>query len=289
MFTDILITGLINSGVYALLAVGFSLIFGVARIVNIAHTAFYMVAAYMVYLMAYQWAMPYWLTIIVAVLVVTALGLLTYKFVIEPVREHETAVLIGTIAVAAILQEVFIIWFGGNYLGIPSMVSGVTEIAGVRISNQRLLTLGIVGVALVAVWYLLTQTRLGLAMRVTAEDREVANLMGMNVGRIAMWTMGISVGMAAVAGVVVAPLLVVEPLMWLHPLVIVLAIVVLGGLGSIRGSVIGALIIGYVETITVYALPAGAFLKEAVALSIMVIVLFLRPEGLFGVGFEEER
>jgi len=113
--------------------------------------------------------------------------------------------------------------------------------------------------------------------------------MGMNVHRVAMVTVAISVALAAIAGVSVAPVFVVDPFMWLAPLVTVLSIVVLGGLGSIQGSVIGALVIGYVEAITVFALPQGAFLKGAVALSIMVIVLLVRPEGLFGVAFEEER
>jgi branched-chain amino acid transport system permease protein len=97
------------------------------------------------------------------------------------------------------------------------------------------------------------------------------------------------VALAAIAGVVVAPVFVVDPFMWLTPLVTMLAIVVLGGLGSLKGSLIGALIIGYVEAITVFVLPQGAFLKGAVALSIMVAVLLVRPEGLFGVVFEEER
>jgi len=109
------------------------------------------------------------------------------------------------------------------------------------------------------------------------------------VNRVAMVAVALSVALAAVAGVVVAPVFVVDPLMWLAPLVTMLAIVVLGGLGSLKGSLIGALIIGYVEAITVFALPQGAFLKGAVALSIMVVVLLVRPEGLFGVAFEEER
>jgi len=113
--------------------------------------------------------------------------------------------------------------------------------------------------------------------------------MGMNVNRVAMATVAISVALAAVAGVVVAPVFVVDPFMWLAPLVTMLAIVVLGGLGSLKGSLIGALIIGYVEAITVFVLPAGAYLKGAVALLIMVAVLLARPEGLFGVAFEEER
>lgn len=289
MLQDIILTGLINSGVYALLAVGFSLIFGVARIVNITHTAFYMVAAYFVYVLGHLWGMPSWLAIVSAVVAVIILGLLSYRLVIEPVREHETAVLIGTIALAAILQELMIIIFGGHYLSIPSLIDGYAQLAGVRITNQQLLTLAIVVLTLVGVWLLLAKTRLGLAIRTTAEDREVANLMGMNVRHVALWTIGISVGLAAIAGVVVAPLFVVDPLMWLDPLITVLAIVVLGGLGSLKGSVLGALTIGYVETATVFLLPAGSFLKSAVALSIMVLVLVVRPEGLFGVVFEEER
>jgi len=113
--------------------------------------------------------------------------------------------------------------------------------------------------------------------------------MGMNVNRVAMATVAISVGLAAIAGVIATPVVSVHPHLWLDPLVIMLAIVVLGGLGSLKGSLIGALIIGYVEAITVFAVPAGAYLKGAVALLIMVIVLLVRPEGLFGVAFEEER
>ena len=113
--------------------------------------------------------------------------------------------------------------------------------------------------------------------------------MGMNVSRVAMITMGISVTMAAIAGVLVAPLSVVEPYMWLHPLVMMLAIVVLGGLGSIKGSLVGAFILGFAETLVVFLIPLGAFLKGAFSLTIMLVVLLIRPEGLFGVVFEEER
>jgi branched-chain amino acid transport system permease protein len=111
----------------------------------------------------------------------------------------------------------------------------------------------------------------------------------MDVNRVAMTTVGLSVALAGIAGVAIAPVTVVSPFMWLGPLVTILATVVLGGLGSLKGSVIGAFIIGYVEAITVFALPEGAFLKGAVALSIMILVLLVRPEGLFGVVFEEER
>jgi branched-chain amino acid transport system permease protein len=289
VFQDILVSGLVNGGVYALLAIGFSLIFGVARIVNIAHTAFYMLASYALYGLLVIGGMPLVLAIPLAVVAVVALSLVCYKLVIEPVRQHESAVLIATIALALIFQESLLVSFGGSFLGIPAAVDGFVSVLGVRVSNQRLIILVVVAATLAATWFLLYRTKLGLAIRASANDQEIANLMGMNVNRVAMLTVGISVALAAIAGVVVAPVFVVDPLMWLSPLVTMLAIVVLGGLGSLKGSLIGAFIIGYVEAITVFAVPSGAFLKGAVALSIMVIVLLIRPEGLFGVVFEEER
>jgi branched-chain amino acid transport system permease protein len=261
----------------------------VARIVNIAHTAFYMLAAYCLYALLLRGGFSVPLAGIMAVVAVTLLSLVCYRLVIEPVRQHEAAVLISTIALALVFQETVLRIFGGSYLGIPSAIEGVVNLAGVVIPWQRLLILIVAGGMLVATWLLLYRTRLGLAIRATANDLEVANLMGMDVNRIAMVTVAISVALAAIAGVSVAPVFVVDPFMWLPPLVTVLAVVVLGGLGSIHGSVIGALVIGYVEALTVFILPQGAYLKGAVALSIMVIVLLVRPEGLFGVAFEEER
>ncbi len=289
MLQDILVTGLVNGGVYALLAIGFSLIFGVARIVNIAHTAFYMLAAYCFYALLVKGGLGFLAAATVSVVAVTLLSVLCYRLVIEPVREHEAAVLIATIALALIFQELMLFSFGGHYLGIPSTLEGGVRVLGVSIPYQRLLILLVAAAMLSIVWTVLYRTRLGLAIRATANDLEVANLMGMNVRRVAMATVALSVSLAAVAGVVVAPVFVVDPFMWLAPLVTMLAIVVLGGLGSMKGSLIGALIIGYVEAITVFVLPAGAYLKGAVALGIMVAVLLARPEGLFGVAFEEER
>ena len=289
MLQDIFVTGLVNGGVYALLAIGFSLIFGVARIVNIAHTAFYMLAAYCFYTLLTKTGLGFVLSALISVGAVTLFSVVCYRLVIEPVREHEAAVLIATIALALVFQELMLYTFGGHFLGIPSTLEGSMRFLGVSIPYQRLLILVVAAAMLVIVWFVLYRTRLGLAIRATANDLEVANLMGMNVHRVAMATVAISVSLAAVAGVVVAPVFVVDPFMWLAPLVTMLAIVVLGGLGSLKGSLIGALIIGYVEAITVFAVPAGAYLKGAVALLIMVIVLLARPEGLFGVAFEEER
>jgi branched-chain amino acid transport system permease protein len=289
LITDIIISGLIGGSVYALLAIGFSLIFGVARIVNFAHTAFYMLAAYCIYFATQKMGFhPIW-GMVAAVVLVTLLGIISYKILINPIREHEGAVLIATIALAMIFQEVMSLIFTGSYLSVPSLVKGYFTILGVKIFFQQLLTFCAALLIMAVLWVLLMRTKLGLAIRSTAQDKEVANLMGINEAQVAMMTMGISVGLAAFTGAVVVPLTILQPHMWMHPLIMMMAVVVLGGLGSLKGSFLGAYILGFAEALVVFLAPMGAFLKGSVALSVMIVVLLIRPEGLFGVSFEEER
>ena len=289
MAENIIVYGLVASGVYALLAVGFSLIFGVARIVNLAHTAFYMLAAYLIYRLASVAGLNIYLSIAIAIAIVTIVGTATYRLLIARVRQHEATTLIVTIAMAVIIQEAILKGFGGQPQSVPKMIAGSRDIFGVSVLNQQLLTLGVVILLLLATWAFLMKTKSGVAIRSTAQDREVANLMGINVPRMEMLTMAISVGLAAVAGALVAPLFVLTPGMWAHPLVMILAIVVLGGLGSLKGSLMGALVLGFAENLVVFLAPQGAYLKTAVALTIMLVVILIKPEGLFGVVFEEER
>jgi branched-chain amino acid transport system permease protein len=289
MLADIILTTLINGSTYALLAIGFSLIFGVARIVNIAHTAFYMVAAFCIFYGTHRLGVHAVVAVLMATALVMALGLICYRFFIEPIREHEAAVLIATIALAMIFQEIVMLIFTGDFRTVPPLVPGYLEFSGVKIAFQQLLTIASAAVILAAVWIFLARTRLGLAIRATAQDREVANLMGINEARVAMMTLVISVALAALTGGAVLPLSVLHPHMWMGPLIMMMAVVVLGGLGSLKGSFVGAYILALSEALVVFLMPKGAFLRESVALSIMILVLLLRPEGLFGVAFEEER
>ena len=289
MILDIIITTLIHGSTYALLAIGFSLIFGVARIVNIAHTAFYMVAAFCIFFVTYNLGFHPVVGMLLGVPVVTVLGMVTYRIFIAPIREHEGAVLIGTIALAIALQEVMLLIFSGDYRSVPALVPGYISIVGVKVQYQQLITFIAALIILGLLRLLLLKTRLGLAIRSTAQDREVANLMGMNESRVALYTVGISIALAGFTGAVIVPLTIVEPFMWLHPLIMMMAVVVLGGLGSIKGSFFAAYILGFAEAVVVFLIPMGAFLKGSVALSIMILVLLIRPEGLFGIAFEEER
>lgn len=289
MLVAILLNGLLYGGTYALLAVGFSLVFGVAKIVNMSHTGFYMVGAYLVFIASSMMGLPLLLSGLLAVIISALLGLISYKLCFDRIKEQGTAVMIVSVGLALLFQELLLLLFGGSYKGISHFVPGFITMSGHQISYQSLLAIGVSALSLTAVWLLLSKTMLGIAIRAVAEDREAASLMGFNVSRIGMIIMGISVVLAAVASAVAAPVFTINPLMWLHPLVIVLAAVILGGLGSIKGSVVGALILGFTESMVTLLVPKGGYLGGAVSLSIMIVILMIRPEGLFGVVFEEER
>lgn len=289
MIERIIIQTLVTGGVYAILAVGFSLIFGVARMINLAHTSFLMLAAYGMFFCSYRLGLDPVSSIVLSLVGATLIGVLSYKLFIDRVREYHATVLLITVALAIVFQECMLLAFGGHFRQAPTLIPGYWEVFGVKVTYQHLLTLGIVSVVLLGVWALLSKTKLGIAIRATAQDTEIANLMGINVSRIMLMTMGISAALAAIAGIVVAPLWVVHPYMWNPPLVMMMAIVVLGGLGSVKGSFIGAFIIALIETLVVFLVPAGAFLSGTIALLVMVVILAVRPEGLFGVVFEEER
>jgi branched-chain amino acid transport system permease protein len=289
VFGDILINGLMAGGMFAILAVGFSLIFGVAKILNMSHTAFYMVTAFLILIGVTILGFPFLPSLAGSMAITIILGILCFKLFFDRVKEHQTAVMIISVALAMLFQEIFLLTFGGHYRGVPAFITGFAEILGTRVSYQHLFAIGASALILAGLWVLLSRTKLGIAIRAVAEDREIANLMGINLSRIFMIVMAISVALAGLAGAVLAPIYMVSPFMWMQPLVITLAAVVLGGLGSISGCVIASFILGYTETIVTFLVPGSTFLRGAVSLSIMVLVLLIRPEGLFGVVFEEER
>jgi len=220
---------------------------------------------------------------------VVVLAVVVYQLAMAPVRGQSSTVMIVSLVLAIVAQELVLIAFGGQFRSLPKLVPGTVQFGGTLITYQHLFTLGAVLSVLLGVWLLLFKSKIGIAIRAVALDREVANLMGMPENRIATLTMAISVALAAVAAAMVAPLGVIEPLMWLHPLVVVMAAVILGGLGSIKGSIIGAFVLAFVEVSLVFLIPQASFLRGAVSMATMLVVLFFKPEGLFGVFMEGER
>jgi branched-chain amino acid transport system permease protein len=290
MSPEILVVySLVNGGVYALLAVGFSLIFGVGRVLNLAHAAFLMVAAYSMWYLTREQGFGFIESMVITIPFVTLLGVLVYKLFIDRIREHHAAVLLITIALLLIFEQVLFMSFGGHVRTVALYVPGFTTLLGTKVLNQHLIILGIVALSIAAVQLLLTKTKLGITIRAVANDAEVASLMGISASRTLMITMAVATALAAVAGIAMAPVWTLTPTMWGTPMLMMMVIVVLGGLGSIKGSIIGAFIVGFVQILVVGLLPGGGYLNTTFVLLAMVIVLIVRPGGLFGTMFEEER
>lgn len=277
-----MISALILGGLYALLSLGFSLIVGVARIMNFAHGALYMLAAYM------MWSglsFGLGLSIVSSLFFTVLIGLVIYKLLIGPLREKGIEAALVTFAVALIFQELVKLIWGPDYKSIPSVVSGYVTILGVRVVNQKILAL-VVALVLVSVLFLLIkQTKMGKATRAVAQNLEVARLVGINVSRVLMVSMGISVLLAGLAAVFFAPLSVVSPIDW-TVLFQFFPVVVLGGLGSLKGSVVASFLIASIEKIIEFTI-GGGYLMQTVTFVIMIVILFVRPSGLFGKPMEK--
>ena len=249
---QILVYGAVISAIYAMLAVGFTLIFGVARILNLAHGSFYALGAYLVYSLTADARLPLWLACLLAVPLVGAFGIVVERVLVRPLRRSMLAVLLITLAVALMVEQALLLIFGSEARNVPSMVDATYHFAGVDISAQRLLALGGGVTILAGLWLFMQYTRLGSAILAIAQDAEAAQYMGIPSDRIYSLVMGLSAAIAASAGILVAPFQTVIPSMGLLPLVKAFAIVVVGGLGSIPGSILGALLLGYSETIIAF-------------------------------------
>ena len=277
---QILVYGAVISAIYAMLAVGFTLIFGVARILNLAHGSFYALGAYGVYAFTALLHLPLWLACVLAILCVAAFGMAVERILVRPLRRSSLAVLLITLAVALMVEQMLLLIFGSEARNVPSMVNATYHFAGVDISAQRLLALASAILILTGLWLFMQHTRLGSAILAISQDAEAAQYMGIPSDRIYSIVMGLSAGIAAAAGILVAPFQTVIPGMGLLPLVKAFAIVVVGGLGSIPGSIVGALLLGYSETIIAFKISIEW--SQIVSVAAVLTTLIVRPAGFFG-------
>ena len=277
---EILIYGAVTSAIYALLAVGFTLIFGVARILNLAHGSFYALGAYSAYVLTAVLHVPLFPAAVLSVMIVALFGVVMERVLVRPLRGSQIAVLMITLATSLVVEQALLLTFGSEYRNVPSFIGEKVTLLGVDVSGQRLLTLGVSVVALAALWLFIQRSRLGAAILAVSQDAEAAQYMGIPADRVFAMVMGISAGLAALAAVLAAPFLSVQPGMGLLPMVKAFAIVIVGGLGSIPGSMLGALLLGYCETIVGYKMNAAW--TELVSLVAVLSTLILRPAGLFG-------
>ncbi|MEY4021587.1 MAG: hypothetical protein RI960_599 [Pseudomonadota bacterium] len=277
---EILIYGAVTSAIYAMLAVGFTLIFGVARVLNLAHGSFYALGAYGTYVLTSIVGLPLWLAALLAIAGVSLFGVVIEKVLVRPLRYSQLGVLMITLAVSLVVEQALFLIFGSEYRNVPAFIDTKVSIGGVDVAGQRLLTLVIAVVAIGALYLFIQRTRLGSAILAISQDAEAAKYMGIPSDRIFSLVMAISAALAALAGVLAGPFLSVQPSMHLLPIVKAFAIVIVGGLGSIPGSILAALMLGYAETLVAYLISTSW--TEIVSVLATLLTLVLRPAGIFG-------
>lgn len=277
---EILIHGAVSSAIYAMLAVGFTLIFGVARILNLAHGSFYALGAYGAYFFTAQLKLPLFAAALLAMAAVALFGIFVERVLVRPMRRSQLAVLMITLAVALVVEQALFLTFGSEYRNVPAFVDTKFTIGGVDVGGQRLLALGASVTLIALLWIFIQRTRLGSAILAVSQDPEAADYMGIPSDRIFSTVMGLSAALAAAAGILAGPFLTVQPTMWLLPIVKAFAIVIVGGLGSIPGSILAALMLGYAETIVGYLISTSW--TEIVSVLATLLMLVIRPTGIFG-------
>ena len=277
---EILIYGAVTSAIYALLAVGFTLIFGVARILNLAHGSFYALGAYGTYVLTSIAGLPLWSAALIAIAFVALFGVVVEKVLIRPLRHSQLGVLMISLAVALVVEQTLFLVFGSEYRNVPSFVDTKINLGGVDVAGQRLLTLAVAAVAIGALYMFIQFTRLGSAILAISQDPEAAKYMGIPSDKIFSLVMAFSAALAALAGVMAGPFLSVQPSMHLLPIVKAFAIVVVGGLGSIPGSIAAAFLLGYAETCVAYLISSSW--TEIVSVLATLLMLVFRPAGIFG-------
>jgi len=282
-----LVIGLLLGGIYALIALGLNLIFGVIRVVNFAHAELVMLGMYGTLLCVNMLGFEPYLSLVLVVPLLFLLGVLVQRMIIQPLQNEHMMQMFATFALLTILQNIVLVFTRGEGFSVTTALaaSGI-QLGEVRVTATRLIVFVSVTALSILLHYFLKYTLTGKSIRAVTQDRQSARLMGIDVERTFLVTFGIGAGLAGVAGVLLAPVYTLSPGIGANFILAAFAVVVLGGLGSVAGAYFGGLIVGVIEAL------AGTFidpeLKQAIWFLIFVAVLVVRPTGLFGqVGAEE--
>jgi len=278
---NFLIFGTIQGSIYALLAIGFSLVYGVGGILNQAHGAFYVISMYLFYWFYINFAgFGLFVGLIVGIIVCTIVGGLIYLLLIKPIKDSHVGVVIVTFAFAFFIEQFVKVTVDSIYHDMPPLIPGFIEFFGVNVYYHYILIVIASFSVITLVVLFINKSKIGKSIRAVAQDAEAASLMGINVDRILTYVLMISAFLVGVAAVLNVPVDIVAPHVGWSILLNSFAIVVLGGLGSLTGSVAGAFIIAYARSYTNYFI--SPVLSALIPIIVIVVMLVLRPRGLFG-------
>lgn len=281
-FMGQLLIGLINGSFYAVLSLGLAVIFGLLNIINFTHGAQYMMGAFVAWMLLNYLGLNYWFALALAPLIVGATGIVIERLMIKRLYklDHLYGLLL-TFGIALILQGLFRNYYGisGLSYNIPPALSGGTNLGFMFLPNYRAWVIVASVVVCFGTWYMIERTRLGAYLRAATENPTLVGAFGINVPRMVTLTYGFGVALAAFAGVLAAPIYSVNPNMGADLIIVVFAVVVIGGMGSILGAILTGFGLGIIEGLTRVFYPEGS---SVVIFVIMAIVLMIKPEGLFG-------
>jgi branched-chain amino acid transport system permease protein len=281
-FLSQLLLGLVNGSFYAVLSLGLAVIFGLLNIVNFAHGALYMLGAYAAWIGLTYFGFSYWWSLLLAPLAVGTVGLAVERLLLKWLYRLDPIYgLLLTFGIALILEGILRHFYGvsGQPYPVPEALSGATDLGFMVLPNYRAWVVIAAVVVCISTWAIIERTRLGSRVRAATENRALTQALGINVPAIVMLTYGFGAALAGFAGVLAAPVIQVTPLMGSNLIVVVFAVVVIGGMGSILGSIATGLGLGVIEGLTKVFYPEAS---NTVVFVIMALVLLVRPAGLFG-------
>ena len=277
-----LLVGLINGSFYALLSLGLAVIFGMLNIINFAHGALYMVGAFVAYFLLNTFGLGYWWALLLAPIVVGVLGMIIERTMLQWLTglDHLYGLLL-TFGLVLIIQGVFLAYFGSSGLpyDMPEQLKGGTNLGFMFLPTYRAWVVVFSLFVCLTTWFLIEKTRLGAYLRAATENPTLVRAFGINVPLMITLTYGLGVGLAGLAGVLSAPINQVRPLMGADLIIVVFAVVVIGGMGSIMGSIVTGFMLGVLEGLTKYFYPEAS---NTVVFIFMVLVLLVKPTGLTG-------
>ncbi len=287
VLTQVAVSGILLGGVYALISIGLTLIFGVLRVINFAHGEFLMVAMYATYWLFHLYGLDPYVSIIVVTALLFVLGLLTQTVIIRPILNAPSSMQIfATVGLSIVFQNAALLIWKGDYRSVETAYSkAVLNVGPLLVGVSRLVAFLVALAITVGIFLFLKRTYVGKAIRCTAQDRTAALLMGINTNRIYLITFAIGTALVGIAGALLIPIYPTFPTVGAYFVLIAFVVVVLGGLGNMTGALLGGLIIGLVEAFSGFYVPAY---KEAVYFVVFILVLLVRPTGLFGVAGAEE-
>ena len=277
-----LFNGLVNGSFYALLSLGLAVIFGMMRIVNFAHGAFYMLGAFIAYILLQQLGVGFWPALLIAPLAIALAGMVLERVLLRRLAGLDPLYgFLFTFGLTLVIQDGMRLRFGlqGQPYATPAELAGSVALGPVTYPSYRLFVVAFCVVASIAVWYVIERTRLGMVVRAATERADLTRALGVDVDRWVTPMFGFGLGLAALAGVLAAPMRNVAPLMGSELIILTFAVVVIGGMGSIAGAIVGGFLVGVLSSVGAIFDPA---IEGVVAFALMAVLLLVRPSGLFG-------